>query len=55
VLAAAEAALDPALDVDYLTLRAPDLGAVADHGPARLLGAVRAGKTRLIDNVEVIL
>ena len=55
VLAAAKAALDPALDVDYLTLRAPDLGAVADHGPARLLGAVRAGKTRLIDNVEVIL
>ena len=55
VLAAARAALGAPLVVDYLALRAPDLNAVPDHGPARLLGAVQVGRTRLIDNVEVIL
>lgn len=54
VLAAARAALD-GVSVDYLVLRAPDLGPAPDHGPARLLAAVRVGSTRLIDNVEVIL
>ena len=55
VLVAAKEALGNGLDVDYLALRAPDLSAVPDHGPARLLGAVQVGRTRLIDNVEVIL
>jgi pantoate--beta-alanine ligase len=55
VLAAASEILDrtPALDVDYLVLRATDLGPTPLSGPARLLVAARVGKTRLIDNVFV--
>jgi pantoate--beta-alanine ligase len=50
----AEAARDPGLDYDYLacvdpgTFRAPRA-----EGPALLVAAVRVGKTRLIDNVEL--
>ncbi|MBI1759281.1 MAG: pantoate--beta-alanine ligase [Actinobacteria bacterium] len=43
------------LEVDYLTLRAPDLGPAPERGPARLLVAARVGTTRLIDNIPVLL
>ena len=43
----------PSVAVDYLALRAPDLGPVPVQGAARLLIAARVGSTRLIDNVAV--
>jgi pantoate--beta-alanine ligase len=57
VLAAArqELAGVPAVRIDYLELRAADLGPVPARGPARLLIAARVGSTRLIDNVAVAL
>ncbi|MCW2526838.1 MAG: pantoate/beta-alanine ligase [Pseudonocardiales bacterium] len=57
VFAAATGILErvPGLDVDYLALRATDLGPTPLSGPARLLVAARVGKTRLIDNVLVEL
>jgi pantoate--beta-alanine ligase len=57
VLAAAREVLDsePGIDVDYLEVRARDLGPVPAGGEARLLVAARAGTTRLIDNVPVFL
>ncbi|RBY96109.1 pantoate--beta-alanine ligase [Blastococcus sp. TF02-8] len=57
VLAAARAVLaaQPSLVPDYLELTDVDLGPVPATGPARLLVAVRAGSTRLLDNTAVTL
>ena len=57
VLADATAVLHAAegVDVDYLALTDPALGAPPEAGEARLLVAARVGSTRLIDNIEIHL
>ncbi|GGP35791.1 pantoate--beta-alanine ligase [Saccharothrix coeruleofusca] len=45
----------PEVDLDYLELRAPDLGPAPENGDGRLLVAARVGTTRLIDNAPVLL
>lgn len=56
VRAAAIATLQQAqLDIEYVEVRSPDLGTPPTSGEARLLVAVRAGTTRLIDNCPVNL
>lgn len=57
VLAAASEVLarQPAVAVDYLALRDPQLRPAPAQGPARLLLAATVGTTRLIDNVGLQL
>ena len=57
VLAAARAVLhaEPDLAVDYVALVEPGMFGPAEPGPALLVAAARAGGTRLIDNVPVVL
>lgn len=56
-LDAGRAVLDevPALDVDYLEVRATDLAPAPASGPGRLLLAARIGTTRLLDNIAIDL
>ncbi|MFT4287806.1 pantoate--beta-alanine ligase [Nocardioides sp.] len=48
---------EPGIELDYLALRAPDLGEIADHpepgSQGRILVAAKVGATRLIDNMEL--
>ncbi len=54
-LDAARAVLDevPAIEVDYLEVRANDLQPASASGPARMLVAARLGTIRLLDNITI--
>ncbi len=56
VMAAAHGVIDPAdVDLDYLVLTDPELGAPVPGDEARLLVAARVGKPRLLDNIGLTL
>jgi pantoate--beta-alanine ligase len=56
VLAAAHDVLDPAdVELDYLVLTDPELGAAVPGQEARLLVAARVGRPRLLDNTALTL
>ncbi len=46
---------EPALAVDYVAVVDPGTFGPAEAGPALLVAAARAGRTRLIDNMPVVL
>ncbi|MDH2414217.1 pantoate--beta-alanine ligase [Nocardioides sp. CER19] len=50
---------EPSVEIDYLALRAADLGELPDYPEpgtlGRVLVAARVGTTRLIDNLEIVL
>jgi pantoate--beta-alanine ligase len=48
-------AAQPAVALDYLALRDPELGPAPQQGQARLLVAATVETTRLIDNVGLYL
>lgn len=48
-------AAEPAVELDYLALTAPDLAAAPEVGEGRILVAARLGATRLIDNMQIFL
>jgi len=45
----------PALSVDYLEVRGPQLEPAPLFGTARMLVAARLGTTRLLDNISIEL
>lgn len=44
---------EPGIELDYLALTSPDLGAPPEVGEGRVLVAARVGTTRLIDNMPL--